>query len=130
MSAPFFALDRIARTWRAPGGDSADTLAAIELPLPALTISGAGVVLPDADGVTPKVGALHITVLGDKDLRRPHAARKLTAERRRRSTSARAAIPAQQVKLEELARRSCKALIGGDTTQTITLLAPHAMPRG
>src|SRR5690606_15234159 len=65
MSAPFFALDRIARAAASKGGAIADKLAALELPLPAITISGAGVALPDADAAVPNVGALHVTVLGD-----------------------------------------------------------------
>ena len=63
MSAPFFALDRIARAAAAHGSDK---LAAIELPLPALTVSGTGVMLPDAEGVVPSVGPIQIKVLGDK----------------------------------------------------------------
>ncbi|HEU4733623.1 MAG TPA: hypothetical protein VFT22_37270, partial [Kofleriaceae bacterium] len=52
MGAPYFALDRIARAI----GDPA-VLAAIEIPLPALTISGVGVDLPPAPAAPPTVDA-------------------------------------------------------------------------
>jgi hypothetical protein len=51
MGAPYFALDRIARAIGDPG-----LLAAIELPLPAVTITGVGVDLPRTLLATPAPG--------------------------------------------------------------------------
>jgi hypothetical protein len=65
-TAPFYALDRIARAATAHGGDTANLMAAIEVPLPAVSITGAGITLPDIDdGVSPTAGPLAITVMGD-----------------------------------------------------------------
>jgi hypothetical protein len=126
MSAPYFALDRIARAAAAKGGATADKLAAIDLPLPAITISGAGVVLPDSDGVNPKVGELQVTVLGDQITvgRMPRG--KLTAAGVTADLGT-AGYPGEQVTIDKLGAKLIE-LVGSDKTQTITLLAPHAMP--
>jgi hypothetical protein len=126
MSAPFFALDRIAREVAAFGKAPADKLAAIELPLPAITVSGAGVALPDAEAVTPAVGDIQITVLGDAISvgRMPRG--KLTATGVTVELGAHG-YPGEQVKLEELSAK-LRELIGQANPQAITLLAPHAMP--
>jgi hypothetical protein len=126
MSAPYFALDRIARKMAGHSAALASKLAAIELPLPAVTVSGAGVVLPDADGVDPDVAAIQITVLGDAI----HVGRMPRATLGAAGVTAELGIagyPGDQVKLEELGAKLSE-LIGGDKTQTIALLAPHAMP--
>jgi hypothetical protein len=126
MSAPFFALDRIARAASSKGGAIADKLAALELPLPAITISGSGVALPDAAAATPNVGALHVTVLGD-------AIHVGTLPRAKLGASGVLAklgngdYPGDAVPLDKLGD-ALRALTGGDTTHTITILAPHAMP--
>lgn len=65
MSAPYFALDRIARAVAARGGQDAALLAAVELPLPARSISGGGVELPAAGGPVDPAPRVHVTVLGD-----------------------------------------------------------------
>jgi hypothetical protein len=57
LSAPYFALDRIARAI----GDAA-LLDAIELPLPAVTISGVGVELPTSPFLAPDAGPTALTV--------------------------------------------------------------------
>src|SRR5204863_6249003 len=49
VTAPYYALDRIARAATAHGGETAERLAAIELPLPAVSIAGTGVTLPHVD---------------------------------------------------------------------------------
>jgi hypothetical protein len=131
MSAPFFALDRIARgVMSAPGGgpDSSPLvtkLGAVELPLPAATISGAGVVLPDADGATAPSGTLAITVLGDSI----HVGRLP----RGKLTHAGIAVdfgkegyPGDAVPLDQLAAK-LTALVGSDKAPLV-LLAPSAMP--
>lgn len=57
MGAAYFALDRIARAIHDPG-----LLAAIELPLPALTVSGVGVELPSSPMTTPEAGPVALTL--------------------------------------------------------------------
>lgn len=57
MSAPYFALDRIARSL----GDAA-LLAQIPLPLPALSVTGVGVELPVAPAIPAEAGPASLTV--------------------------------------------------------------------
>ena len=61
MSAPYYALDRIARAAGARPS-SAKLLAAIELPLPAVSMTGSGYELPTAAVTTPAAGPAQITV--------------------------------------------------------------------
>jgi hypothetical protein len=126
MSAPYFALDRIARKAAGHSPALAAKLAALELPLPALTVSGAGVALPEADGVTVPVGAIQITVLGGAI----HVGRLPRGRLAATGVSVElgsASYPGEQVEVGQLGAKLSE-LIGGDGTQTITLLAPHAMP--
>jgi hypothetical protein len=123
MTAPFFALDRIARAAAARGGATADKLAAIELPLPPVSITGVGVALPDSDAVTPKVGELSITVLGEAI----HVGRMPRGKLSAAGVTATPNYPGDQVLLEQLGAKLLE-LTGDDKTQTITILAPHAMP--
>ena len=58
MGAPYFALDRIARAL----GDAA-LLAKIQLPLPALSVSGVGVTLPTTPALPTDAGPAALTVL-------------------------------------------------------------------
>ena len=124
MSAPFFALDRIARGAAAQGGTLAAKLAVIELPLPAVTISGAGPALPIAEPVGP-MGSLQLTVLGGSI----HVGRlprgKLTAAGVTVDLG-NPPYPGELVKLDQLAAK-LTALVGNDKTQPITILAPHEM---
>jgi hypothetical protein len=122
VSAPFFALDRIARAVASKGGQAATDLAALELPLPPVSASGVGPVLPDVDGVVPRVGEIEITVLGDKVFvgRMPRAHLGATGV-------AVGSYPGSEVELAKLPE-ALKAAIAGDATATITVLAPHAMP--
>lgn len=62
MSAPYFALDRIARAVAARP-ESAKLLAGVVVPLPPLSVSGNGVELPDAPVVKPTVAPAQVTVL-------------------------------------------------------------------
>lgn len=126
LGAPYFALDRIARAVAGQGGAAATALAAIELPLPPVSASGVGPVLPDVDGVTPAVGAIEITVLGDKVFvgRMPRAhlgAGGLMVD------LGKDGYPGAATELATLPD-ALRAAIGGDPAATITLLAPHAMP--
>jgi hypothetical protein len=65
MSAPYFALDRIARAAAAHGGDAAAALAKIDLPLPAVSLTGAGLELPEVAAQTSPAPPIHVTMLGD-----------------------------------------------------------------
>jgi hypothetical protein len=125
MSAPFFALDRIARKVTALGGAPAQKLAALELPLPAISFGGSGVVLPDSDGVTPSTGELQITILGELI----HVGRMPRAKLGAAGVlvDLREGYPGEPVKLDTLGAKLGE-LVGDDKTQTITILAPHAMP--
>ena len=126
MSAPFFALDRIARAAAAKGGPTADKLAALELPLPAVTVSGAGVMLPDAENVAPKTGDLQITVLGAEMYvgRMPRAKLGATGVVAHLGDKG---YPGEKVEPDKLGAK-VKELVGADKTQTITILAPHGLP--
>lgn len=60
-SAPYYALDRVARAVAArPGGDQ--QLAGIDLELPALSIAGTGVDLPTSAVIAPNAGPVQMTV--------------------------------------------------------------------
>jgi hypothetical protein len=61
LSAPYFALDRIARAG-ATHPRLGPLLAAIELPLPPLSITGGAFVLPAAPAIVPDAGPVHVTV--------------------------------------------------------------------
>jgi hypothetical protein len=61
MSAPYFALDRIARA-AAAHDRLVPLLAAIELPLPPLSMTGGAFVLPSSPTIVPDAGAVHVTV--------------------------------------------------------------------
>ena len=65
MSAPYFALDRIAR---ATGADPklAPLAAAVEIPLPAVSITGIGFDLPEAAVTKPELPKLHVTVIASE----------------------------------------------------------------
>jgi hypothetical protein len=121
MSAPYFALDRIARAIEARHVDGANALG---IALPPLTVAGTGIVLPDLDeGVSPKVGTYHLSFIGDQIFigKLPHA--KLGAKGLEVTND----YPGQQVALANLPA-ALKKLIDNDPTETLTLLAPHAMP--
>ena len=57
MGAPYFALDRIARALRDPA-----LLDAIELPLPAVSITGVGIELPSSPLTAPEAGPAALTI--------------------------------------------------------------------
>jgi hypothetical protein len=65
MSAPYFALDRIARAATSHGGAAADALAKIDLPLPAVSLTGAGLELADVTKDATSAPRIHVTLLGD-----------------------------------------------------------------
>ena len=61
MSAPYFALDRIARA-AAAHEKLGPHLAALELPLPPLSSTGGAFVLPPSPAIAPDAGPVHVTV--------------------------------------------------------------------
>jgi hypothetical protein len=123
MSAPLFALDRIARAAVAHGGEPATLAQAILLPLPAVSVTGAGIVIPDVDGVTPTAGPIAITVTGGQT----YVAKLPTA----RMTANGLAVdlgnyPGDAVKPDALAAALGK--LADTTPSSITILAPTATP--
>jgi hypothetical protein len=126
VSAPLFALDRIARAVASKGGPLATDLAAIELPLPPVSPSGVGPVLADVTGAVPKVGEIEVTVLGDKIFvgRMPRAHMGAGGLAVNLGKDGYPGVETDVGKLPE----ALKAAIAGDAAATITLLAPHAMP--
>ncbi|HSK05055.1 MAG TPA: hypothetical protein VK932_27590 [Kofleriaceae bacterium] len=61
LSAPYFALDRIARA-AAGHPRLGPLLAVLELPLPPLSITGSAFVLPASPVIVPDAGPVHVTV--------------------------------------------------------------------
>lgn len=61
VTAPYFALDRIGRAVAARP-DLAPLLDAIEIPLPAVSVTGAGIELLESPGVSPDAGAAALTI--------------------------------------------------------------------
>jgi hypothetical protein len=124
-SAPFYALDRIARAASARGGDTANLLAAIEVPLPAVSVTGVGMVLADLDsGIQPTAGPLAITLIGGEI----HVAKLPRA----RLGAGGVAVdlgnyPGDAVKLVDLGGVLGK-LAAGDKTASIALVVPFATP--
>lgn len=123
-NAPFYALDRIARAGFARGGGTAEALAALELPLPAASITGIGIALPDLkEGVLPDAGPVAITMIGDAI----HVARLPRA--RMRATGLAVELgdyPGDRVALPKLAPLLRKLVT--DDPAPVALLAPRAMP--
>ena len=126
VDAPYFALDRIARAVGARGGDLATRVAAIDLPLPAVSIIGTGPPLPVlAAGVSAKVSELQITVLAGTIMvgRTPRA--RLAADGINVDLGS-DGYPGKLVTLAELG--AALTALGGDKTKTVTILAPHPSP--
>lgn len=65
MSAPFFALDRIARDV-AGKPDGAPLLAALDLPLPAVSQTGQGLALPESGVTKPALPTSQVTITVDE----------------------------------------------------------------
>jgi hypothetical protein len=119
MSAPYFALDRIARKVALQGRDLTERLAAVEFPLPALTVSGSGVALPEVAGVLATTGDMQVTVLADQLYVGTLPRAKLTAAGVLPELGT-AGYPGELVTLDALAGKLAGA-------KRITLLAPQAM---
>jgi hypothetical protein len=128
MSAPYFALDRIARAVGRRGGETARLAGELELPLPAVTVVGTGVALPElASGVSADAGDLALTLLGDSVhlARLPRArlgASGVTVELDAHGYPGRPLTPAQ------LGAALTEQLGAADPgASTVTLVAPSAM---
>ncbi len=125
-SAPLFALDRIARAATAHGGDAANLVQAIELPLPALSLTGVGIVMPDVESdVTPTAGPIAITLTG--------GAMYLAKLPRAHMTATGLAVdlggyPGDAVKPEKLADALAKLADPSGGIVAISILAPTATP--
>ncbi len=137
MSAPYFALDRIARAATLRGGKTAALLTALELPLPPVTVVGTSFDLPAVkvqtsshgsrgDSAAP-IGGIHITLLGTLIHvgRLPRA--RLGANGVQVIEGAGSGYPGRAVTLVELGG-ALKALIVNDPLRRITLLAPPSTP--
>jgi hypothetical protein len=126
MGGAYFALDRIARAVGNAGGASATTLTTIELPLPAVSTSGVGPVLPDFDGATPTTSPYGITVLGDKvfvgEIPRAHLDKTGV-----KVAFFDAGYPGSEAAPARLGE-ALRYMVGDDKDPSFTLLAPYAMP--
>jgi len=125
ISAPFFALDRIARAAAAHGGDAANLAQSIELPLPAVSITGSGIVIPDVDSdVAPTAGPLAITLTGGQLFvaKLPRARMGATG-----LSVDLGGYPGDPVKVEALGA-ALQKLLAGDASPSVTILAPTATP--
>ena len=126
MGGAYFALDRIARAVGLAGGDSAAALTALEVPLPAVSASGVGPVLPDFPGATPTSSPYAITVLGDKvfvgEMPRAHLGKTGV-----RVAFVDAGYPGSEAEPKRLAE-ALRYMVGDDKDPSFTLLAPFAMP--
>ncbi|HEY0253369.1 MAG TPA: hypothetical protein VGC41_17665 [Kofleriaceae bacterium] len=125
VSAPFYALDRIARAATAHGGESANLMAAIEFPLPAVSISGTGITLADVDGGQSQTASPYaITLIGDG----AHVAKLPRARLGANGvTTDLGGYPGDVVKPADLGAAMAK-LVAGDASASITILAPFATP--
>jgi hypothetical protein len=113
MSAPLFALDRIAR--------ALGVASPIEIPLPAVSASGVGLDLPTAAPASPGAGPLALTIAADHLLLGTLPTAKLSAT----GLVVKADYPGTPVELRRLA--SALGTPGAARPPT-TLIAPPALP--
>ncbi len=124
MSAPYFALDRIARA-TAADPKLAPLAAALELPLPPVSITGVGFELPTAAVTKPDPGKFHVTVT----LNEMRIGTLPTAKLGKDGVVVdlgKTPYPGELVKDKELAAK-LDALAGSPTAR-ITIIAPTAIP--
>jgi len=115
MSAPYFALDRIARAIGDPG-----LLAAIEVPLPALSISGVGIDLVNSPRTAPEAGPAALTVDASQILLGSLPTAKLSAT----GLAVVGDYPGTQIAPRALAAALARPELAG---HPIALLAPSGM---
>ncbi len=126
-SGPYFALDRIARAAAARGGETASLAAAVELPLPAVSLVGTGLALPTLTaGEATEASALAVTVLGG-DLFVGHLPRAHLGPNGVAVDMGPHGYPGTKVTVDQL-RATLDQLGGDDRGLRITLLAPLATP--
>jgi hypothetical protein len=124
MSAPYYALDRIARAASARP-ESAALLPAIDLPLPALSMAATGVELPSSPVTSPTAGPVQITVFKNE----LHVGRLPHAHLGAAGVSVVAegeAYPGAAVTLPGLA--AALDALSPDKTAPIAVLAPAQLP--
>jgi len=100
MSAPYFALDRIARA-AATKPELAPLLAGIEVPLPPVSLTSVGVELPSAAVMQPRIGPVHVTVIAGQ-IRIGVLPRATLGANGVRLATGGDAYPGKEVKLAEL----------------------------
>jgi hypothetical protein len=113
MSAPYFALDRIARAL-GPAGES------IEIELPAVSVTGVGLQLPEAANAKPDAGPIVLSVDSSQILIGTLPTAKLSAK----GLTVSGDYPGTAVAPAELAGALASKVPDGP----ITVLAPHALP--
>jgi hypothetical protein len=125
-SPPLFALDRIARAAATHGGEAARLALAIELPLPAVSLTGSGITIPDVETeVNPTAGPIAITITG--------GAIYLAKLPRAHMTATGLAVdlggyPGDAVKPEKLGDALTKLADPSGGIVAISILAPTATP--
>ena len=123
VTAPYFALDRIARAVAA-NPDLAPLLDAIELPLPTVSVNGAGIELLESPGVAPEPGGAALTI-SDRSV-------QLAAMPRARLGAQGVTLLAKGEAYPGVAIANAKAfaaqLVTLGTADPIALFAPPALP--
>jgi hypothetical protein len=126
LDGAYFALDRIARSVGAKGGDIAAKAATIEFPLPAVGVVGIGPPLATVEGVSTLRGAdLQITVLGNTLSVGVAPRARLTADGLKVELGEHG-YPGTSVKVGELA--ATLTAMQGDAKKTVMIIAPKAAP--
>ena len=118
LSAPWFALDRVAR-WAATQPDARPVLDAVELVLPPVSLTGAGFVLAEAPVVKPASVAEHLTVTAAELTVGALPKGKLGANG---ITVSGGPFPGEKIADKALAARLAKA------TGPVALIAPAGLP--
>ncbi|MBA3504077.1 MAG: hypothetical protein H0T65_27190 [Deltaproteobacteria bacterium] len=121
MSAPFFALDRIARA-TAAHPKLGPLAAAVELPLPPVSMTGVGFELPVAAVMNPDVPKFQVTVTQSEIRIGKMPTAKLTANGVIVDLGP-SPYPGELVDVKSLAQK-----LGALTTDRILLIAPRALP--
>ena len=124
MSAPFFALDRIARA-ASENPTLAPLVAAIELPLPPVSITGVGFELPVAAVMKPELPKWHVTVSQNEIRFGTLPIAKLSANGVTVDLG-KSPYPGELVEAKALPAKLTDAT--GSPTDRVLLIAPTALP--
>jgi hypothetical protein len=125
MEGAYFALDRIARRVGERADQTATTLAALDIPLPAVSVTGQGPSLPNASHSTDVTGELHVTVLGATISVGALPRARLTKDGVKVELGA-APYPGKPVTVAEL--EQALVTLGSDKSKLVSVLAPPATP--